>query len=70
MAMHHGNYNAIDQLNEEAFGQVSSCDAVGIKSWWKRVCFGLLAMSTLDAYYAYANPWCATNSTIHHFEFI
>ena len=30
MAVYHGNYNAIDQLNKEAFGHVSNCKAIGI----------------------------------------
>ena len=32
MVVHHGNCNAINRLNKEAFGLVSICEAIGKKN--------------------------------------
>ena len=70
MLIYGGNYNAIDQLNKQAFGHVSIYKAISIKCKEKRVWFDLLVMYTLNAYHIYTNPWGITNSTVCHFEFI
>ena len=57
MAVYRANFNAVDRLNKEAFGRTSLCEAIGTKTWWKRVWFGLLAMSTQNAYHAFVKPW-------------
>ena len=68
MAVYRSNFNAIDRLNKETFGRSSLCEAVGTKSWWKRVWMGLLAMSVTNAYHAYVNPW-GKRASIDRFEF-
>ena len=68
MAVYRSNFNAIDQLNKETFGRSSLCEAIGTKSWWKRVWMGLLAMSVTNAYHAYAKPW-EKKASIDRFEF-
>ena len=52
MAVYRANLNAVDRLSKETFRCASLCEAVGTKSWWKKVSFGLLAMSTSYAYHA------------------
>lgn len=69
MAVYRSNFNAIDRLNKETFGRSSLCEAIGTKTWWKRVFFGLLAMSTTNAYHAYANPW-GSRTAMDRFEFV
>jgi len=68
MAVYRSNFNAIDRLNKETFGRSSLCEAVGTKTWWKRVWMGLLAMSTTNAYHTYGNPW-GKKGGIDRFEF-
>ena len=57
MTVYRANFDAVDRLNKEAFGRTSRCEAIGTKTWWKRVWFGLLAMSTQNAYHAFVKPW-------------
>ena len=68
MAVYRSNFNAIDRLNKETFGRSSLCEAIGTKSWWKRVWMGLLAMLVTNAYHAYAKPW-EKKAGIDRFEF-
>ena len=69
MAVYRANFNAVDRLNKETFGRASLCEAIGTKSWWKKVWFGLLAMSTSNAYHAFVRPWTTQGTTIDRFEF-
>ena len=70
MAVYRANFNAVDRLNKETFGHASLCEAIGTKSWWKKVWFGLLAMSTSNAYHAFVRPWTSQGETMDRFEFI
>ena len=70
MAAYRANFNAVDRLSKETFGRASLCEAIGTKSWWKKVWFGLLAMFTSDAYHAFGQPWTTQVETMDRFEFI
>ena len=53
MAVYWANFNAVDRFKKETFRRTSLCEAIGTKSCWKKVWFGLLAMFTFNAYHVF-----------------
>ena len=70
MAVYRARFNAMDRLNKDTFRHASLCEAIVTKSWWKKVWFGLLAMSTSNAYHAFVQAWTTQGNTMDRFEFI
>lgn len=49
-AVYRANFNAIDRMNKISLGRASVVNAVGTRTWWKRVMMALLSMSAANAY--------------------
>jgi hypothetical protein len=56
-AVYRANFNTVDRMNKISLGRRSVVQAVGTRTWWKRVFAAILSMSAANAYMGFVRPW-------------
>ena len=70
MAVYRAQFNAVGSPNKKTYGHAPLCEAIRTKFWWKKVWFGLLVVSSSNAYHAFDQLWAMKGNTMDRTKFI